>query len=47
MSKAFSVAFKQKMVQRLTGKSAVSALQLSRETGVSAAESVSLAAGGA
>jgi len=34
MSKAFSVAFKQKMVQRLTGKSAVSALQLSRETGV-------------
>jgi len=34
MSKAFSVAFKQKMVQRLTGKNAVSALQLSRETGV-------------
>jgi len=28
MSKAFSVAFKQKMVQRLTGKNAVSALQL-------------------
>lgn len=34
MSKAFSVAFRQKMVQRLTGKNAVSALQLSRETGV-------------
>jgi transposase-like protein len=34
MSKPFSVAFKQKMVQRLTGKNAVSALQLSRETGV-------------
>jgi len=28
------VAFKQKMVQRLTGKSAVSASQLARETGV-------------
>jgi transposase-like protein len=34
MSKPFSVAFKQKMVQRLTGKNAVSALQLARETGV-------------
>ena len=34
MSKPFSVAFKQKMVQRLTGKDAVSAVQLSRETGV-------------
>ncbi len=34
MSKPFSVAFKQKMVQRLTGKDAVSAMQLSRETGV-------------
>jgi transposase-like protein len=34
MSKPYSVAFKQKMVQRLTGKEAVSALQLSRETGV-------------
>jgi len=34
MSKPFSVAFKQKMVQRLTGRGAVSALQLARETGV-------------
>lgn len=34
MSKPFSVVFKQKMVQRLTGKNAVSALQLARETGV-------------
>jgi len=34
MTKPFSVAFKQKMVQRLTGKDAVSALQLARETGV-------------
>lgn len=34
MTKPFSVAFKQKMVQRLTGKNAVTASQLSRETGV-------------
>jgi transposase-like protein len=34
MTKQFSVAFKQKMVQRLTGRNAVSALQLARETGV-------------
>jgi hypothetical protein len=34
MTKPFSVAFKQKMVQRLTGKNAVSAMQLARETGV-------------
>jgi transposase-like protein len=34
MTKPFSVAFKQKMVQRLTGRNAVSALQLSQETGV-------------
>jgi transposase-like protein len=34
MTKPFSVAFKQRMVQRLTGKNAVSALQLARETGV-------------
>lgn len=34
MSKPFSVAFKGKMVQRLTGKHAVSAAQLARETGV-------------
>lgn len=34
MTRPFSVAFKQKMVQRLTGKDAVSAMQLARETGV-------------
>lgn len=34
MTKAYSVAFKQKMVQRLTGKNAVSAWKLSQETGV-------------
>jgi transposase len=34
MSKPFSVAFKQKMVERLIGKNAVSATQLARETGV-------------
>jgi len=34
MSRPYSLAFKQKMVQQLTGKNAVSALQLSRETGV-------------
>jgi transposase len=34
MTRAYSVAFRQKMVERLTGKDAVSALRLSRETGV-------------
>jgi transposase len=34
MTRPYSLAFKQKMVQRLTGKNAVSALQLSKETGV-------------
>jgi hypothetical protein len=34
MTKPYCVAFKQKMIQRLTGRSAVSALQLARETGV-------------
>ena len=34
MAKPYSVTFKQKMVERLTGKNAVSALQLSRDTGV-------------
>lgn len=34
MTRPYSVAFKQKMIQRLTGKNAVSALHLSRETGV-------------
>ena len=35
MTKPFSVAFKQKMIERLVGKNAVSARQLSREVGVS------------
>src|SRR5690349_12019000 len=34
MTKPYSVAFKHKMVQRLTGKNAVSASELARETGV-------------
>ena len=34
MTKPFSVGFKQKMIQRLTGKHAVSASQLARQTGV-------------
>ena len=34
MTKPFSMAFKQKMVQRLIGNSVVSASQLARETGV-------------
>ena len=34
MTKPYSVAFKQKMVQRLTGRNAVSATQLARETGI-------------
>lgn len=34
MTRPYSLAFKQKMVRRLTGKDAVSALQLSRQTGV-------------
>ena len=34
MTRAYSVAFKQKMIQRLTGKNAVSASQLARQTGV-------------
>jgi len=34
MTKPFSMAFKQKMVQRLTGNRGVSASQLARETGV-------------
>jgi hypothetical protein len=47
MTKPFAVAFKQKMVQRLTEKSAVSSSQLARETGGPTAEPVTLAAGGA
>lgn len=34
MTRPYSLAFKQKMIERLTGKDALSALQLSRETGV-------------
>ena len=34
MTKPFSLAFKQKMVERLTGKNALSASQLARETGM-------------
>src|ERR1700704_2090478 len=34
MTKPFSVAFKQKMVQRLTGNNALSASKLARETGL-------------
>ena len=34
MTRPYSVAFKQKMIQRLTGKHAVSASRLARQTGV-------------
>jgi transposase len=34
MTKAYSIAFKQKMVERLTGKHAVSPSQLGREIGI-------------
>jgi transposase len=34
MTRPYSLAFKQKMVERLTGKNAVSALELSKESGV-------------
>jgi transposase len=34
MTKAYSLAFKQKMVQRLTGKNAVNPSQLGREIGI-------------
>lgn len=34
MTRPYSLAFKQKMIERLTGRDAVSALQLSKETGV-------------
>jgi transposase len=34
MTKAYSIAFKQKMVERLTGKNALNQSQLARETGV-------------
>ena len=34
MTRPYSLAFKQKIVERLTGKNAASALELSRETGI-------------
>jgi transposase len=34
MTRPYSIAFKQKMVDRLTGKDAVSAVQLARESGI-------------
>ena len=34
MTKAYSIAFKQKMVERLTGKNAVNPSQLAREIGI-------------
>jgi transposase len=34
MTRPYSLAFKQKMIERLTGKDAVSAVQLAQETGV-------------
>lgn len=34
MTRPYSIAFKQKMVDRLTGKSAMSAVQLARESGI-------------
>jgi hypothetical protein len=34
MTRPYSLAFKQKMVERLTGKDALSASQLARETGL-------------
>ena len=34
MTRPYSVAFKQKMIERLTGKDAVSANQLAEETGI-------------
>jgi hypothetical protein len=34
MTKAYSIAFKQKMIERLTGKNAVNPSQLAREVGI-------------
>jgi hypothetical protein len=34
MTKAYPIAFKQKMVERLTGKSAVNPSELGREIGI-------------
>jgi len=38
MTRAYSIAFKQKLIERLTGKEALSATKLGRESGVSAAK---------
>lgn len=34
MTRPYSIAFKQKMIERLTGRNAVSANQLAKETGI-------------
>jgi len=34
MTRPYSIAFKQNMVERLTGKNAMSAVQLARESGI-------------
>jgi hypothetical protein len=34
MTRLYSIAFKQKMIDRLTGKNAMSAVQLARECGI-------------
>ena len=47
MTKAYSLAFKQKMVERLTGKNAQSPSELGREIGYPAAEPIAVAARGA
>jgi hypothetical protein len=46
MTGSYSIAFKQKMLERVTGKDALSPLQLSRKTGATA-ELVVLVGGGA
>ena len=46
MTKPFSLAFKQKMMARLTGKDAVSARQLALETGLRQQNALAVAAGG-
>jgi hypothetical protein len=44
MTKASSLAFKQKMVERLTGKNAVNPSQLAREIGIRLQKLVAMAA---
>ncbi len=43
MTRPYSIAFKRKMVERLTGKNAVSAMELARETGVRQQNPVAMA----